>query len=57
MICECCKNSADQHAPVGPINVKIVDPEFVGPKGIKLTFCCWRCAAHWFVTAAADATD
>jgi hypothetical protein len=37
---------------VGPINIVIKDPEWIGPKGMEREFCSWECAADWLEVQA-----
>ena len=53
MKCEHCKQVIVQ-SPSAPIIVAIRDPEFIGPNGIEVGFCCWECAAIWFNTQAGE---
>jgi hypothetical protein len=51
--CERC-GRAIQQSPSAPIAVRIRDPEFIGPDGVEVHFCCWGCAALWFNTQAGE---
>jgi hypothetical protein len=45
--CFHCEQPANRLYPVGPINVEISDPEFVGLERIMHEFCSWECLAYW----------
>ena len=44
--CEHCKQEVVP-SPTAPILVHVRDPEFIGPDGIEISFCCWPCLAMW----------
>jgi hypothetical protein len=50
-LCFCCEQPANQHYPVGPINVAVSDPD---PDSIRVMyeFCSWECLAHWVARKA-----
>jgi hypothetical protein len=50
--CYYCELPADRLHSVGPINVTITDPEWVGREGVLHEFCSWECFAHYAATQA-----
>ena len=50
--CTQCGECIPDDDLVGPINIVISDPEFIGPEGIEREFCGWDCAADWFEVQA-----
>jgi len=48
-ICLHCGQPADQHSPVGPITVTVMD----GDRNVEAhEFCDWECCGRWFSAAA-----
>jgi hypothetical protein len=50
--CTQCSKRIPEDDVVGPINVVISDPEFIGPEGIEREFCSWGCFADWAAVQA-----
>lgn len=50
--CSACKQDAARFAPVGPVEIRMQDPEFIGPEGVEEVFCCWDCMADFFAIQA-----
>src|SRR5215831_8126233 len=50
--CTQCGERIPEDELVGPINVVIRDPEFIGPEGIEREFCTWECLADWSAVQA-----
>ena len=48
--CYHCEEPANRLSPVGPLNVKISEPN--EPGGFMHEFCCWECLAHWAARSA-----
>jgi hypothetical protein len=48
--CTHCGQAADQHRPVGPITVKISEPD--EGETFVCQFCNWRCLGHWAAVQA-----
>jgi hypothetical protein len=49
--CLYCQRPADQHRPVGPLIVKIAEPDN-GDEFSTHEFCNWKCLAHWMANQA-----
>ena len=48
--CAHCERAADRHHPVGPLVVRLSEPD--EPEGVIYEFCCWECLAHWAAVQA-----
>ena len=48
--CAHCGRAADQHRPVGPITVRISEPD--EGETFAVQFCEWRCFAQWAAVQA-----
>jgi len=49
--CAHCERSADRFHPVGPIVVRIWEPDTEG-EPFTYEFCCWECLGHWAAVQA-----